>query len=176
MVVTTRLGVPDDAAKLHDLAARTFPLACPVGTSAADIETFIAQHLSRSAFELYLKDDSRTVLLAAVDGRPAGYTMLATGPITDPDVRAVVDDATSIELSKFYVAGESHGTGVADVLMRATLESAAATGAGSCWLGVSRHNARANRFYARHGFEVVGAKRFLIGADWQDDHVRLRRL
>ena len=58
----------------------------------------------------------------------------------------------------------------------ATLAEAAATGAKYCWLGVNQRNERAAKFYARHGFEIVGVKRFLVGDVWHDDHVRLRPL
>jgi ribosomal protein S18 acetylase RimI-like enzyme len=176
MATTIRRAVRDDAAALHGLAARTFGLACPPGTAEADIDAFVRGHLSQQCFESYLGDEDRIVLLAEVDGRPMGYAMLVAGPIGDPQVRAVVADHTAVELSKFYVAAESHGSGVAAALMAATLQSAAATGARSCWLGVNQQNARAARFYARHGFEVIGVKRFLVGEQWHDDHVRKRLL
>jgi ribosomal protein S18 acetylase RimI-like enzyme len=102
--------------------------------------------------------------------------MLVRGPITDPDVRAVVDEATSIELSKFYVLADAHGSGVAATLMAATLAAAAATGATSCWLGVNQQNVRAAKFYDKSGFTVRGTKRFLVGEDWHDDHIRMRSL
>jgi len=88
----------------------------------------------------------------------------------------VVDAGTSIELSKFYLAPDRHGSGVAATLMAATLSEAAATGASFCWLGVNQQNERAGRFYAKQGFEVVGVKRFRVGDVWHDDHVRMRAL
>jgi ribosomal protein S18 acetylase RimI-like enzyme len=175
MPLTTRRAVPGDAAELHEVAAGTFALACPPGTLQSDIDAFIALHLSQHQFEEYLKDDLRMLLLAEDDGAAVGYAMLVRGPITDPDVRAVVDDG-SIELSKFYVLVDSHGSGVAGELMRATLEAAAGTGAASCWLGVNQRNVRAAKFYTKHGFEVVGTKRFLVGEQWHNDHVRVRPL
>src|ERR1044071_6701729 len=42
---TTRRADLADAELLHDLAARTFELACPPGTLRADIDAFIARHL-----------------------------------------------------------------------------------------------------------------------------------
>jgi ribosomal protein S18 acetylase RimI-like enzyme len=60
--------------------------------------------------------------------------------------------------------------------MTATLTAAAETGARICWLGVNQQNERAAKFYAKHGFEIIGTKRFLVGADWHDDHVRARLL
>lgn len=176
MATTIRRAVPGDAAALHDLAAQTFGLACPPGTTTADIDAFVRTHLSRQCFEGYLGDRGRTVLLGEVDDRPAGYAMLVSGPIHDDELRAVVADDTAVELSKFYVAAQRHGSGLAAALMRATLDSAAASGARSCWLGVNQRNARAARFYDKHGFEVIGVKRFLVGEQWHDDHVRRRDL
>jgi diamine N-acetyltransferase len=176
MPITTRRAGPGDAEELHDIAARTFALACPPGTNAADISAFISTHLSAERFRDYLADEDRTLLLAEADGVPVGYAMLVAGPIGDADVRAVVDEKTSIELSKFYVALDSHGSGAATWLMAATLEAAAATGAEACWLGVNQRNVRAARFYEKNGFAVVGTKRFLVGEQWHDDHVRLRSL
>lgn len=175
MPLTTRRAVPGDAAELHAVAARTFGLACPPGTLQPDIDRYVALHLSAERFEEYLKDEARIVLIAEIDSRTVGYAVLVRGPVADPDVRAVVD-ADSIELSKFYVSADSHGSGVASELMRAALAAAGATDATSCWLGVNQQNVRAARFYAKHGFDVVGTKRFPLGEQWHDDHVRLRRL
>lgn len=176
MAVTTRPAVFEDAAILHDLAARTFALACPPGTLTADIDAFVGANLSQRCFETYLRDEHRILLLAEDDGVPVGYAMLVGGPIADPELRSVVADATGIELSKFYVTAPSHGTPAAATLMAATLRSAALAGATSCWLGVNQQNVRAAKFYAKHGFEIVGVKRFRVGEQWHDDHVRRRKL
>jgi ribosomal protein S18 acetylase RimI-like enzyme len=197
MAINTRHVGPADAAELHELAARTFGLATPPGTLQADIDAFIGQHLALASFERYLDDPDRILLLAEEPGehrsRAVGYSMLVSGPIADPEVAAVVAAATAaattgaasgqaaatgtaIELSKFYVAADSHGSGVAAALMAATLEAAAKTGAQTCWLGVNQQNVRAAKFYAKHGFEIIGTKRFRVGEVWHDDHVRARRL
>jgi GNAT superfamily N-acetyltransferase len=176
MTTITRLARPGDEAVLHDLAARTFGLACPPGTEQSDIDAFVATHLSEASFAGYLTDPARTIVIASEDDRPVGYSMLVSGPITDPDVSSVVDSSTSVELSKFYLAAERHGGGAARELMSATLAAAARTGAETCWLGVNQQNERAARFYAKHGFEIVGVKRFRVGSEWHDDHIRQRAL
>ena len=175
MALTTRRATAADADVLHDLAARTFALACPPGTQQADIDDFVTQHLSRENFQAYLKDDRRVLLVVEADGTPVGYTMLVAAAITDTDVARVIPDG-AIELSKFYVLESSHGSGAAGALMTATIEAATQTGATVCWLGVNQQNARAARFYEKSGFTVRGTKRFLVGADWHDDHVRARDL
>ncbi|MEV6345139.1 GNAT family N-acetyltransferase [Actinoplanes sp. NPDC051851] len=176
MTITTRHAALGDELPLHDLAARTFGMACPPGTAQADIDAFIAAHLSVERFAGYLADPDRTILLVSEDDQPMGYAMLVSGPIADPDVAAVVDEKTAIELSKFYLAAERHGSGAASALMTAVLEAATATGAESCWLGVNQQNRRAARFYAKHGFTIAGTKRFLVGSEWHDDHIRQRSL
>jgi diamine N-acetyltransferase len=180
MSITTRRADQADADLLHELAARTFGMACPPGTLQSDIDAFIAQNLSRASFERYLADPERILLIAEQDGVPTGYSMLVGGPIADPDVAAVVaaaaDEKASIELSKFYLDADRHGSGTAATLMAATLAAAAGTGAQTCWLGVNQQNVRAAKFYTKQGFEVIGVKRFRVGDVWHDDHVRLRAL
>ena len=176
MAITTRHGVIGDEHALHDLAVRTFGLACPPGTAQTDIDDFIAAHLSTDSFTRYLADPDRIIVLVSANDQPVGYAMLVHGPIADPDVAAVVDAADSIELSKFYLAPELHGTGAAQALMVETLATALRTGARSCWLGVNQQNVRAAKFYAKHGFEIIGVKRFRVGSEWHDDHIRRRDL
>jgi diamine N-acetyltransferase len=176
MSITTRRAGDADTELLHDLAERTFGLACPPGTRQEDIDAFIATNLSVASFRDYLADPGRVLLLVLDDGLPLGYSMLVSGPIKDPDVAAVIDDQVSVELSKFYLIPDRHGSGAAATLMTDTLAAAAATGAVFCWLGVNQQNVRAGKFYAKHGFEIVGVKRFLVGHEWHDDYIRRRPL
>jgi ribosomal protein S18 acetylase RimI-like enzyme len=176
MSISVRRATPDDVAELHDVAAQTFALACPPGTLQSDVDAFVALHLSPERFADYLADDDRILLLAEAHGKPVGYAMLVRGPITDADVCKVVDAETSVELSKFYVMVDRHGSGVAAALMTATLEAAAATGAQTCWLGVNQLNVRAGRFYEKSGFTIAGTKRFLVGQEWHDDYICTRSL
>jgi diamine N-acetyltransferase len=166
-----------DAQALHALAAVTFPLACPPGSTEADQRAFVDAHLSTAAFGGYLADPARVVLLDEdADGRAVGYTMLVVGPPADADVRAAVPGTDVAELSKCYALPDAHGTGVAGALVTATLAEAAARGAATVWLGVNEENARAQRFYAKHGFAVVGTKRFQVGSRLERDLVLARPL
>jgi len=172
MPVTIRIAVPDDAAGLAEVAAATFPLACPPHTTEEAKATFIAEVLSESRFAEYLSDPERALFLAQEpDGLVVGYTMLVFTEPTDPDVLAAISVQPSVELSKCYVRAGHHGVGVAAQLMSESLERARAHGARGVWLGVNEENERAQRFYAKHGFERVGTKRFLVGDRFEDDYV-----
>jgi tRNA dimethylallyltransferase len=64
-------------------------------------------------------------------------------------------------LEGLYVRPEAWGTGVADVLHDAALDRLAAEGAGSVRLWVLEENARARRFYEKHGWRVDGGERLV---------------
>ncbi|WP_268531257.1 GNAT family N-acetyltransferase [Cellulomonas sp. CW35] len=176
-MTTVRRARLDDLAALADLAAVTFPLACPPGSTPEDQRAFVETVLSRTAFEGYLADGRRTVLVAHDEaGTLEGYTMLVAGMPADSDVRSALSLWPTAELSKCYVHPDRHGRGVADALMTATLADARGRHALGCWLGVNQLNARAQRFYERHGFLRVGTKHFRVGSRIEDDFVLERAL
>ena len=164
-----RLATSADAAQLAELAAVTFPLACPPGNTAADIQSFIDGNLTVQHFDAYLADPDKAVLVA---DDFQGYTLTVFKEPTDPDVVTALTKTPSAELSKCYVRPGNHGTGLSSQLMTATIELARSRGAVALWLGVNEHNAKANRFYEKHGFARVGTKRFRLGDHWEDDYVR----
>ncbi len=171
-VLTIRAAAPADLEELAELAAETFPLACPPGASERDIAAYLAAELTPERFAAHLADPARAVLLAAdEDGRLIGWSMLVGGEPGDADAAAAVAARPTIELSKFYTHAAAHGRGVAAELMTASLEVAAAGGAASVWLGVNAENARAIRFYEKQGFARVGTKRFRLGGRLEHDLV-----
>lgn len=172
MSVTVRIAGAADAAALHEVAAITFPLACPPGSEQHDIDAFIAEHLSEARFDEYLADADRVLLVAENDGEAVGYTMLVFGEPGDPDVSRAVSARPTVELSKVYVVPGLHGSGASATLMSATIEAARSRGVASVWLGVNQQNLRANRFYEKAGFVQVGEKTFRVGSELHDDFVR----
>lgn len=176
MRTAVRRAEPGEGEQLRELAAATFVLACPPGSQPADVEAFIAEYLSADRFEEYLADPDRELLVAVQDHHFVGYTMLVFGAPTDPDVAAVVTARPTAELSKVYVLADQHGSGVASALMTTTIEIATLRGARTLWLGVNQENVRANRFYEKNGFRMIGTKRFRLGGNWEQDFTRERVL
>ena len=164
-----RLATASDAFALAELAAATFPLACPPGNTPESIQQFIDTHLSEAHFAEYLVDASKAILVA---GEFEGYTLLVFQEPTDVDVASAITKHPTAELSKCYVRAGNHGSGLASELMQATIDYARSRAAAGVWLGVNEHNARANAFYAKHGFTQVGTKKFFLGDHWEDDFVR----
>jgi ribosomal protein S18 acetylase RimI-like enzyme len=154
-----------DTVELADVAARTFPLACPPATAAENIASFIDTNLSAERFAEYLADPQRVIITAAQDGRIIGYAMIVRGDADD-----------SAELSKIYVLPGYHGTGVSTALMDLALATAEQRGLRSVWLGVNQANHRAQRFYAKAGFTINGTRTFQLGTSIENDYVMVREL
>ncbi|WP_372507846.1 GNAT family N-acetyltransferase [Mycobacterium barrassiae] len=164
----------DDIRELADVAARTFPLACPPSVTADNIAAFIDENLSEQRFRDYLADPDRMVLAGREDGRMVGYAMLIRGVPDDDDVQRAVTLRPAIELSKLYVLPDSHGAGVSAALMNAAVDWAREQNVRAVWLGVNQQNRRAQRFYGKHGFTISGTKTFRVGAGVEDDYVMVR--
>jgi ribosomal protein S18 acetylase RimI-like enzyme len=176
MASEIRFASEGDAAALSLLASATFPLACPPGTDEDDIASFVATNLTAERFAHHLADPARTVLLATEQGEPTAYSMVVLGEPRE-QVRASLTVSPTVELNKFYVVPQAHGNGLASQLMDASVELARGNGAAGVWLGVSSGNTRANRFYEKHGFRVVGTMSFAVGEHTvDDDFVRERVL
>lgn len=161
--VLVRPAVVADIAELAEVAATTFPLACPDSVPDDDVAAFVATHLSPQRFSDYLAEPDRIVLVACAGDRIAGYTM------------AVREDDT-VELSKMYVLAEHHRSGAAAGLMDAAIAWARDRGAATIWLGVNERNERAQRFYRKSGFTVTGTRTFTLGASVENDFVMRRNL
>ena len=172
MTSDVRPALESDADQLAEVAARTFPWACPSSVSAGDIAACITATLSPQRFRAYLADPDRLVLTATESGRVIGYAMMVRG--ADPDVASYVESGFSVELSKMYVLPDHHGGGTATALMEAGIDWAAEAGARAVWLGVNQNNHRAQSFYRKYGFAVVGTRTFPVGAVLENDFVMVR--
>ena len=171
-----RQATADDAAFLAELAAATFPLACPPVMTEDDINGYIAEHLTEVRFSSYITTAERTVLVleesnvdagdapaAGTGGRLVGYSMLIHTPPLDVEVQAALTLRPTSMLSKFYMRANAHGSGLSHRLMDATLSAAAENGSRAVWLSVSEENVRAQKFYAKNGFRTVGGMNFPTG-------------
>lgn len=165
-----------DAAALADLAAQTFHLACPPGSTAEDMEAFVSMNLAAENFKVYIADPKWTVLCVRGNADLIGYSMLVHDAEPAKPANESLRYLPTIELSKFYVLERRHGDGIAIELMVATLNSARTSGAQGIWLGVNDKNDRAIRFYSKCGFSQVGVRTFRLGRKTEHDFILERML
>ncbi|SOX53290.1 N-acetyltransferase, partial [Mycobacterium ahvazicum] len=165
-----------DVAELANVAALTFPLACPPTATPENIASFIDANLSPARFRDYLDDPQRAVLTARRDDRIIGYAMLVHGVSDHPGVQQAVEIRPAAELSKLYVLPDYHGSGASAALMESALAVTADWDVRCVWLGVSKANQRAQRFYTKSGFKINGRRTFQVGDHLENDYVMIREV
>lgn len=171
---------PALAPAVAEVAAVTFPLACPPHSSPDDIAAHIATALSPQRFAEWIGDDVHEVIVARLGGRVIGYALLVHAPPTDDDVAAVVPGRTVTEISKMYVLPDHHGAvhdeRPAHLLMAEALAAAHDRGSQTVWLGVNQLNERAQKYYRKMGFRRVGTRTFTMNGAVEHDYVMAQDL
>lgn len=105
----------------------------------------------REAFFAAQAEAEDTILLVAErSGVVVGYAYLA---VEDHDYESLLESA--VWLNDLFVAPGERGRGVADALFIEARARAAATGHATFVLHVAEANARAQRFFARHGMRLT---------------------
>ena len=177
--VYVRLARPDDAAAVSELAARTFPDACPSSLPAEAIEEHIATQLSPTVFAAVISfPDEHRLFVAEVEGELVGYVLTHVGARALPSdlVHPGRVEEGSAYLSKCYVDEEWRGSGIADALIERAVADAGEVGHASIVLGTNRGNKPAQAFYKRHGFRKRSSRTFDVGGVRNDDVVMVRDL
>jgi ribosomal protein S18 acetylase RimI-like enzyme len=82
----------------------------------------------------------------------------------------------ALQLIRFYLLENYYGLGVGNSLMQSCLAESSARGYRTVWLSSWELNGRANAFYKRWHFKVVGQQKFVIGSDVQNDFIFRRDL
>jgi diamine N-acetyltransferase len=168
--VTTRRGVPEDAAQLSAFAARVFHESFAADNDPHDMAAYIASAFTPQRQRDELADPANTWLLAERNGELAGYTLIKPGD----DAPECVTVRPSAELARLYVDRQWHGAGIAHLLIDGALDDARRRRVRGLWLGVWEHNVRAVRFYLKNGFVDIGSHEFVLGSDVQTDRVMWR--
>lgn len=162
-----RNATPADAAAIAGLARETFTETFGHLYSPENLAAFLTSH-TPSDWARVLAVPGVAVRVIEVDGALIGYARV--GPPTLP----IEPRGRAVELRQFYLLKPWHGGGHAQTLMDWVIATARASGADELFLSVFVDNVRAQRFYARYGFEDVGRYAFMVGS--HEDEDRLMRL
>ena len=163
MSLTFRRALPDDAAALAELGARSFTETFGHLYSPDDLALFLEKHTPEQ-WHAELSDPDLAVQVGEDGGQLAAYAKL--GPPTLP----FEPRGRPVELRQFYVLKPWHGSGAARELMDWVIAEARNRG-DELYLSVFVDNHRARRFYERYGFEAVGRYDFMVGSHADEDIV-----
>ncbi len=171
--ILIRQGILEDAQFLTDLGYTTFwdAFAHHPKNAPDDLNHYMRQAFSLDQITAELADEKSIFLIAEIEGEAAGYAKLILDTI-EPGITS----ERPIELSRLYAHQKHLGQGVGQNLMDACFERARRDGRDVMWLGVWEFNPRAQRFYEKNGFRVVGSHTFQLGSDPQTDLLMQKQL
>jgi diamine N-acetyltransferase len=157
-----------DGATLADMGRRCFVETFGPHFPPDDMALHLPRMFGPDGLPAELGDPAIRVRVAEEDGAAAAYLKLA------PMALPVPHEPGALEIKQLYVLAPWQGTGVAAALMDWAIETGRADGAPALYLSVWEHGDRARRFYARHGFDIVGTAPFRLGTrDYDDPVMRL---
>lgn len=144
-----RAGVAD-AAALSLLGGATFLESFANDHSIDEVLAYVAAEHSAAWYAAKLADPAVAVwLVEEAAGCPIAYAMLVPAALPGTNGR-------DIELKRIYVLSRWHGRGLGSTLYDLVEAEAGARGAERLALSVYEHNAPAQAFYRRRGFEEIG--------------------
>ncbi|MEN9854990.1 MAG: hypothetical protein RL186_936 [Pseudomonadota bacterium] len=166
MSVVIRPATPSDAPALGAFGQKTFFDTFGHLYPKADADFFCATRFCLTRTQSDIAEAGRMIQLAWSGDTLIGF--LDCGPLTLP-----VPDAGphTRELYRLYVDEAAKGTGLAHTLMQQALNWARTEAAHSLYLGVYHDNLRAQAFYRKYGFEIVGAYHFKVGNTLDDERI-----
>jgi diamine N-acetyltransferase len=170
MIEIKPAGIPD-ASLLAELGRKTFVDTFAKDNRPEDMALYIEQTFGVERQLEEIQDPRRRIAIAWIGTTAVGFYHLLLGP-PDPAVKG----AKPIEILRLYVDSKWHGKGVAAALMERCIEVGRREGFATIWLGVWERNFRAQAFYRKFSFEVVGAHGFTLGTDKQTDLVMARAI
>lgn len=155
-----RDATTDDAADLAALGRDAFCASFAHLYSQQDLSTFLAATHAPGKVAAEIADPGiRVRLMTAHDGELLGYCKLVMACGWPEHARS----SNVVELKQLYTAPAATNRGIGAALMDWVLAEAAAWGAGEMQLSVYSDNVRAQRFYARYGFEKRADIHFMVG-------------
>jgi diamine N-acetyltransferase len=165
-----RRAGPDDAVRLAQIGAATFLESYTEIIGGAAMIAHCEREHSPARYAGFLANPASAAWLAehAATGAPVGYALNCP-----PDL-PVAPQPGDLELKRIYAFSRFHGAGIGQMLMEASLADAAARGAPRLLLGTYQDNHRAVAFYRKHGFALIGTRKFQVGELWFDDIVMAR--
>ena len=171
--ITIRQAVSEDAKLLTDLAYTTFwdAFAHHPKNAPDDLNHYMRQAFNQEQTTAELADPKNIFIIAEIDGEAAGYAKIVIDHI-EPGITA----ERPVELARLYSHQKYLGQGVGKTLMEACFDRAREEDRDVMWLGVWEYNPRAQRFYEKHGFRVVGSHVFQLGKDAQTDLLMQREI
>ena len=172
--ITIRVAAIVDAETLARIGRKSFydAFAAHPANHPDDMKIYMNEAFAPETIAGELRETDSIYLIAEIENEAVGYAKLKLDSRED----CVSESVKPIELCRLYSLDEYIGKGIGKALMEKCLEYARANGNDVFWLGVWEYNYRAQKFYAKFGFEKCGEHVFQLGTDPQTDWIFQKRI
>ena len=163
-----RRGDLNDVALLQRIGRKTFDDTFGNTCTKEDMRGVLELYFNPTQCALELADDTDNFFFFEADGITKAYLRIHAKHACPLES---YKNRKCIELVRFYVLKEFHGTGVANELMDFAVDFARQLGFDFMYLSVWEYNFRARGFYEKHGFVNSGIENdFPLGSTPQTDY------
>lgn len=169
--IKIRIAGPVDADLLTKLGRTSFYEAFAQETAPEDMAKHLKTAFTIEAITEQLRSDQSLFIIIESGSVAAGYAYLHHAKPLH-----CVKVPNPLQLVRFYLRKHYYGRNLGNTLMKACLEIAGSRGFESIWLSTWELNHRANAFYRKWNFEVVGEAKFTVGSDVQNDYIFARKI
>ena len=169
--IKIRNAGPTDVDLLVELGKLAFYEAFSEETAPEDMADHLQTAFKVEDIKAQLNTDQSIFIILEIDASAAGYAYLHPEPPPD-----CVKNPNPIQLVRLYLRKDYYGRNVGNSLMKDCLETARSKGFEAVWLSSWELNHRANAFYKKWEFEIVGRAKFKVGSDIQNDFIFARRI
>lgn len=164
-MIAYRSAVATDGEAIDAMGRRVWLATFGHSAPASDIQAYVdAAYGPDGALRRHLADPAFDWRVAVDDGDVIGYCKL--GPTF---FQGEVPTDGAVHLHQLYVDPARHGGGVAAALLEWAKDHSRRRGATALLLTVWEENARARRFYEKHGFVHVADYAFHTGSQVDRD-------
>ena len=162
MAFEVRLGEARDARLLAEFGRQTFIDAFAGQIAHSNLTAFADKRFGEKQQAAELEQPGTVFFVASSDGQTAGYAKLSESVSPDD-----ITDENAIELERLYLHARWQGRGIAKALLYACIAETRDRSRSGIWLDVWDQNTRAQEFYRRHTFDLVGERPYVVGKETQ---------
>jgi diamine N-acetyltransferase len=166
MSFSIRPATLTDAQALADFGRKTFFETFGHLYPPEDSDYFSAYRFSLERTCQDIAETDRFIQLAFSDDHLVGF--LDCGSLSLP---VTAPKPNAYELNRLYLDTSVKGSGLAATFMEMAISLAKAKQGQALYLGVYHDNQRAQAFYRKYGFEIIGAYQFKVGNTLDDERI-----
>ncbi|AWI26184.1 GNAT family N-acetyltransferase [Flavobacterium pallidum] len=168
MEFTYRKAQPEDVLKLSILFKQVYIATYGIEGVSDEFANFISKQFAPERLGQLIAAHPDSLFVAVYKGNLVGVVEI------EFDKKCHGQDLTGPELNKLYILERFCAKGIGEKLLELAENTAKQKGAGSMWLWVLESNARAIRFYEKHGYKKIGEASFQMETNRYENKVMLK--